>query len=96
MSEEVYRDALTSMAETGEGLVKAFVDRQVVSEYQLLEAMSVKYGIPFLPELPITNARQELFSEVSIQFLKKNVMVPLEYGENVTGLDSIQAEEKKD
>jgi len=96
VSEEVYKDALASMAETGEGLVKAFVDREVVSEYQLLEAMSVKYGIPFLPELPITSARQELFSEVSIQFLKKNVMVPLEYGESVTGHESIQAEEKKD
>lgn len=94
ISEEAYKDALASMAETGEGLVKTFVDRKVVSEYQLLEAMSLKYGIPFLPELPISNIRQDLLADVSIQFLKKNVMIPLEYGENEKGNSDGHPEKK--
>ena len=75
VSEEAYKDCISSMAETGEGLVKTLVDSSVISEYQLLEAMSLKYGIPFLPELPISNIRQDLLKDVSIQFLKKNVMI---------------------
>lgn len=94
ISEEAYKDALASMAETGEGLVKTFVDRKVVSEYQLLEAMSLKYGVPFLPELPISNIRQDLLADVSIQFLKKNVMIPLEYGENEKGNSAGYPEKK--
>jgi len=94
ISEEAYKDALASMAETGEGLVKTFVDRKVVSEYQLLEAMSLKYGVPFLPELPISNIRQDLLADVSIQFLKKNVMIPLEYGENEKGNSDGHPEKK--
>lgn len=93
VSEDAYRAALSAVAETGESLVKVFVDRKVVSEYQLLEAMSIQYGIPFLPELPIGHVRQELFSGVSIQFLKKNVMVPLEFGESVISQNSVLNQE---
>ena len=95
VTEEAYKDGLASMAETGEGLVKTLVDRKVISESQLLDAMSHKYGIPFLPELPLSNIRQDLFANVSIKFLKKNVMVPLEYGENVSGKNTGGPENKE-
>ena len=95
VTEEAYKDGLASMAETGEGLVKTLVDRNVVSEYQLLDAMSHKYGIPFLPELPLSNIRQDLFANVAIKFLKKNVMIPLEYGESVSGKNNGSPEEKE-
>jgi len=95
VTEEAYKDGLASMAGTGEGLVKTLVDRNVVSEYQLLDAMSHKYGIPFLPELPLSNIRQDLFANVAIKFLKKNVMIPLEYGESVSGKNNGSPEEKE-
>jgi general secretion pathway protein E len=43
--------------------------------------LGLLYDIPFLPDLPIGNIRSEITRDVSIQFLKKYVMVPLESAE---------------
>jgi general secretion pathway protein E len=61
-------------ADAAELLVK----KQIVSESQLLEAYSKLYDIPYVPRLPVNEFNMEFARKVSIQFLKKYVMIPLE------------------
>lgn len=78
---------------TGEVLIK----KNIVSEAQFLEAVSEQYDLPFWTSLSFENLDPEFTSKVSIQFLKKNYMVPmipkaLEEGEN----DAQSGDEQED
>ena len=53
------------------------IKRKIITEKQLLEALSIQYTIPFMPVLPLNNIRNDFTQQVPIQFLKKYVMVPL-------------------
>lgn len=71
-------DALHLQQEKGGRLGDILVQRQAISETQLLEALSVQYEIPFWPELPMENIMGSDFAKkISIQFLKRHHMVPL-------------------
>ncbi|MFZ5570394.1 MAG: type II secretion system ATPase GspE [Thermodesulfobacteriota bacterium] len=83
--EDVYHKALAEkIAGTG-CLGDVLIERKILTERQLLEAYSIHYNIPFLPELSIGNIRPDLTRLVSIQFLKKNVMVPMRGSEPLPG-----------
>ncbi|UCD32079.1 MAG: type II secretion system ATPase GspE, partial [Desulfobacterales bacterium] len=58
--------------QTGEVLVK----KKIITETQLLEALSIQYDIPFWPDLPLDNFGIGFAHHIPIQFLKKYVMVP--------------------
>jgi len=60
-------------ASLGDILVK----RKVITDYQRLEALSILYDMPFLPELNFETINTDFTQDVSIQFLKKHHMVPL-------------------
>ncbi|MBS3757675.1 MAG: type II secretion system ATPase GspE [Desulfobacterales bacterium] len=60
--------------------------KQVVSEHQLLEAYSKLYDIPYVPRLPVEEFNMEFARKVSIQFLKKFSIIPLECQHPLTGL----------
>jgi general secretion pathway protein E len=62
------------------------VKKQFVSEPQLLEAYSKLYDIPYAPRLPVDEFNMEFARKVSIQFLKKYVMIPLECQQPFEGL----------
>ena len=51
--------------------------RKMLTETQLLEAFSIQYQMPFQSDLPLNTLGVDFTSIVPIQFLKKNVMVPL-------------------
>ncbi len=78
VSDDALAEARHIQQEKGGRLGDILVQRQAVSEVQLLEALSMQYEIPFWPELPIENIGSGVFSKnISIQFLKRHFMVPL-------------------
>lgn len=78
LPEDALADAQHIQQEKGGRLGDILVQRQVISETQLLEALSVQYGIPFWPELPMENIMGNDFAKkISIQFLKRHHIVPL-------------------
>lgn len=69
--EELQAEPTATPAET-------LIKKQVVSEHQLLEAYSKLYDIPYVPRLPVEEFNMEFARKVSIQFLKKFIIIPLE------------------
>ncbi len=60
---------------------EVLIRKNVVTEAQFLQAVAEQYQMPFWAELPQTRLDTAFTSKVSIQFLKKNFMVPLLPGE---------------
>ena len=65
-------------AEPNGDAAELLLKKQIVSETQLLEAYSKLYDIPYVPKLPVEEFNMEFARKVSIQFLKKYIMIPLE------------------
>ena len=64
--------------EKGGAFGEILIRKNLITETQLLEALSIQYDIPFQPELPLGNFKSDFTRHVPIQFLKKYTMVPLE------------------
>ena len=60
------------------------VNKKIITETQLLEALSIEYQMPFWESLPIDNFKTDFTKKVSIQFLKKHLMVPVEINKEKT------------
>ncbi len=56
---------------------EVFIKRGIVTEQQILEAVGDLYSLPVYGELPIDKISTFFTKDVSIQFLKKNHMVPV-------------------
>ena len=63
--------------EKGEALGDILLRRKILTENQLMEAQSRIYGLPFWSELPLENFSTTFTEKVTIQFLKRHLMVPL-------------------
>ena len=63
--------------EKGGKISELLIKRKIITEKQLLEALSIQYNISFMPVLPLNNIRNDFTQLVPIQFLKKYTMVPL-------------------
>ena len=61
----------------GGGLGELFAQKKIVSEAQLLEALSVMHGVPFVKNLPPVNPENDITGLFQIQFLKKHGVIPL-------------------
>jgi len=68
---------LNILEEKDENPFDLLMQKKVISETQLLEALSNRYRIPFRPNLPLNNIRSDVTQNIPIQFLKKYVMVPI-------------------
>jgi general secretion pathway protein E len=77
VSEEDLKDAQRINTEKGTDFAEILLSKKMITERQLLEALSIQYDIPFWPELPIEKYETDFTSHVPIQFLKKYIMVPL-------------------
>ena len=78
LSDDSLSDARHLQQDKGGRLGDILVQRESITETQLLEALSIQYEIPFWPELPMENIMGGDFSKkISIQFLKRHHMVPL-------------------
>lgn len=77
ISREALDDAQRIKIEKGEKAGEILLRKKIITETQLLEALSIQYNIPFQPDLPLENIGQDITGQIPIQFLKKHVMVPL-------------------
>jgi len=77
VSEQDLAQAQQIKGEQQASLGDILVKRKVITDYQRLEAFSLLYDIPFLPELDFESINTDFTQDVSIQFLKKHYMVPL-------------------
>ena len=65
------------MAENKGSLSEVLLNRKIVTETQLLDALSEQYEIPFWPELPLESFGEDRTRSAPIGFLKRHAMVPL-------------------
>ncbi len=62
----------------GAGVVDMLLQKRLLREHDLLVALSDEYGIPFWEELPTDHIDTGFTAHFSIQYLKKQKMVPLD------------------
>jgi general secretion pathway protein E len=77
ISEEDLEEAKRIKTEKGGDFGEILVTKKMITERQLLEALSIQYDIPFWPELSFEKYKTDFTDHVPIQFLKKYIMVPL-------------------
>jgi general secretion pathway protein E len=77
ISESRFAEALSIKNDKGGLLGDILVSKNVVSERQLLEALSFLYDLPVWFDLPLDNIDFAFTRHIPIQFLKKYLMVPL-------------------
>lgn len=77
VSPKTYSEARDLGREQNLKVSEVLIKKNVVTEAQFLQAVGEQYQMPFWPELPPTRLDSSFTSKVSIQFLKKNFMVPL-------------------
>ena len=87
LNEDHLAEAQRVRGETGNSIGQILIDQKNLSEVQLLEALSIQYGMPFWPILPFDNTESDFTDKVSIQFLKKYNIVPLEYSQPISAKD---------
>jgi general secretion pathway protein E len=78
ISEEDISEVQKIKKEKGGAFGEILIRKNLITEAQLLEALSIQYDIPFQPELRLDNFKSDFTRHVPIQFLKKYTMVPLE------------------
>ncbi len=86
-NEDHLAEAQQVRTETGNSIGQILIDQKNLSEIQLLEALSIQYGMPFWRKLPFEAAESDFTDKVSIQFLKKYNLVPLEYSQPISAKD---------
>ena len=89
VSDEDLKEAQRIKSEKGGDFGETLVARKIITERQLLEALSIQYDIPFWPELPLEKFKTDFTDRVPIQFLKKYKMVPLIKGAPDSDSDKI-------
>jgi general secretion pathway protein E len=84
ISRETLDEAQSIKTEKGEKSGEILLRKKIITESQLLEALSIQYNIPFRSDLPLENIGQDITGQIPIGFLKKHVMVPLSANVNVS------------
>jgi len=87
ISREALDEAQKIKIEKGEKTGEFLLKKKIITESQLLEALSIQYNIPFQPDLPLENIGQDITGQIPIQFLKKHVMVPLSANAGDSGIE---------
>jgi len=95
VSDEDLKEAQRIKSEKGTDFGETLVAKKIITERQLLEALSIQYGIPFWPELPLKKFKTDFTDRVPIQFLKKYKMVPLIKGTPDSDSDKILPDEDR-
>lgn len=77
VSEEALQEAQKSKTKKEGDFEDILIAKKIITENQLLEALSIQYDIPFRPELPLDDFDSDFTRHVPIQFLKKYIMIPI-------------------
>ncbi|OHE18094.1 MAG: type II secretion system protein GspE [Syntrophobacterales bacterium GWC2_56_13] len=75
---DVLAEAQALARVNGAGMVDILIQKKAVSEEALLAAMSAECGIPFWIQLPTDHMNTDFTALFSIQYLKKQKIIPLE------------------
>lgn len=75
--DEALSDAQHIQKEKGGRLGDILIERNVITETQMLEALGMQYELPFWPELPMENIGTDFAQKISIQFLKRHYIIPM-------------------
>ena len=75
---DVLADVRRQAREDGVGMVDLLIQKRVLPEAELLKAVGAEYCIAFWEELPTDHMSTGFTALVSIQYLKKQKIVPLE------------------
>ena len=74
---DVLAEVRKLVRENGAGMVDLLIQKRVLPEAELLKAVSAEYCIPFWEELPTDHMDTGFTGRISIQYLKKQKIVPL-------------------
>jgi len=88
LSEEQLPAVMKILEEKDENPFDLLMQKNILSETQLLTALCKRYRIPFRPNLPLEHIRSDFTENIPIQFLKKYVMVPILSEELLSGADT--------
>ena len=77
VSDHALSEARHIQDEKGGRLCQILLERQAITETQMLEALGVQYELPFWPELPMESIGSDYSKRISIQFLKRHQIVPI-------------------
>jgi general secretion pathway protein E len=77
LSPERLSEGLALQAEKGGRLGDILIGLKVVTEEQVLRALSLQLDLPFSPRLPIEEITPELIQRIPINFAKLNRLLPL-------------------
>ena len=77
IADEVLSEARHLQKDKGGRLGDILVERNTITETQMLEALGMQYELPFWPELPMENIGSEFSKKISIQFLKRHHIIPM-------------------
>ena len=72
VSDDDIMDALKVQAEKGGDIGSILTMKKVISEYQLLEALSLQFDVPFWAKLPLESIGKDFAQQVPSPFLKKH------------------------
>lgn len=77
VTEEALSEARHIQNEKGGRLGDILMEKKVITETQMLEALGMQYELPFWPELPMENIGSDFSKKISIQFLKRHHIIPM-------------------
>ncbi len=77
ISDEALSEARHLQQTKGGRLGDILMERNAITETQMLEALGMQYELPFWPELPMENIGAEFAKKISIQFLKRHHIIPM-------------------
>jgi len=77
VSEDAFNDVRQACLEQNAILSEMLVKKKLVTETQLLDAFSRLYRMPFVAKVTVDDFNTEFTQKISIQFLKKYLMVPV-------------------
>jgi len=75
--EDQVREIMALREQKGMGVGELFIQKKILSEEKLLEAMHMAYEIPYWPDIPLESVCTAFLQQLPIGFLKKHVMIPL-------------------
>lgn len=75
---EVLDEAQAVQGKNGDGLFDLLIRKKVLSEEEFLKIVSEHFGLPYWPDLPAESNRIDFTQVVSISYLKKFKMIPVE------------------
>jgi general secretion pathway protein E len=77
LSDDQWEEVNSLQEEYGASVGQELLEKNIISEIQRLEALSLQYDHTFWPDLPLDQIKADFTEQVPIHFLKKHIMVPL-------------------